>query len=74
MIKNDQQTVPKQDAGENVVISSAPNAKLKNKGTRRSSKNSESGSDGRQIWKCENCQCQFYLMESFIQVELCEVR
>ena len=56
MNKNDQHTVPKQDAGENVVISSAPNAKQKNKGTRRGSKNSESGSDGREPWKCEDCE------------------
>ena len=32
---------------ENVAISSAPITKLKNKGTRRGSKNSESGSDVR---------------------------
>ena len=30
--------------------------KLKNKGTRRGSKNSESGSDVREAWKCEDCK------------------
>ena len=41
MSENDQYTGPKQDTGENVAISSAPITKLKNKGTRRGSKNSE---------------------------------
>ena len=50
MIEN-QHTVPKQDVGKNVVVSSAPNAKLNNKGTRRGNNNSESGSDGRESWK-----------------------
>ena len=48
MSENDQHTGPKQDTGENVAISSAPITKLKNKGTRRGSKNSESGSDVRE--------------------------
>ena len=47
---------PKQDTGENVAISSAPITKLKNNGTRRGSKNSESGSDVREAWKCEDCE------------------
>ena len=51
--------MPKQNTGENVVISSAPIAKLKNKGTRRGSKNSELGSDGREAWKCEDCEIIF---------------
>ena len=34
MIENYQHAEPKQDAGENVVISSAPNAKLNNNGHR----------------------------------------
>ena len=54
--ENDQHSDPKQDSGENVAISSAPITKLKNKGTRRGSKNSESGSDVREAWKCEDCE------------------
>ena len=46
---HNQHTGPKQDTGENVAISSAPIAKLKNMGTQRGSKNSESGSDGRSL-------------------------
>ena len=56
MSENDQHTGPKQDIGENVALSSAPITNLKNKGTRRGSKNSESGSDGREAWKCEDCE------------------
>ena len=48
MSENDQHSGLKQDIGENVAISSAPITKLKNKGTRRGSKNSESGSDVRE--------------------------
>ena len=56
MSENDQHGGPKQDTGENVAISSAPITKLKNKGTRRGSKNSESGSDVTEAWKCEDCE------------------
>ena len=56
MSENDQHIGPKQDTGENVVISSAPIAKLKNKGTRRGRKNCELGSDGREAWKCKDCE------------------
>ena len=48
MSENDQHSGLKQDIGENVAISSAPITKQKNKGTRRGSKNSESGSDVRE--------------------------
>ena len=48
MSENDQHTGPKQDTGENVAISGASITKLKNKGTQRGSKNSESGSDVRE--------------------------
>ena len=54
MSENDQHTGPNQDTGENVAISSAPIIKRKNKGTRRRRKNSESGSDGREAYKCED--------------------
>ena len=56
MSENDRHGGPKQDTGENVAISSAPITKLKNNGTRRGSKNSESGSDVREAWKCEDCK------------------
>ena len=49
MNENDQHSGSKQDSGENVATSSAPITKLKNKGTRRGSKNSESGSDVRSL-------------------------
>ena len=56
MSENNQHTGPKQDTGENVAISSTPITKLKNKGTRRGSKNSELGSDVREARKCEDCK------------------
>ena len=56
MSESDQHSGPKQDTSENVAISSAPISKLKNKGTRRGSKNFESGSDVREAWKCEDCE------------------
>ena len=54
--ENGQHIGPKQDTGENVAISRAPIIKLKNNGTRRGSKNSESESDVREAWKCEDCE------------------
>ena len=59
MNENDQHSGPKQDSGENVAISSAPITKQKNKGTQRGSKNSESGSNVREAWKCEDCEKVF---------------
>ena len=56
MSENYQHSGPKQDTGENVAISSAPTTKLKNKGSRRGSKNYESGSDVREASKCEECE------------------
>ena len=56
MSENYQHTGPKQDTGKNLAISSASITKLKNKGTWRGSKNSESGSNVREAWKCEDCE------------------
>ena len=66
--ENDQHSSPKQDSGENVAISSTPITKLKNKGTRRGSKNSESGSDVREAWKCEDCKKIFKIEKDRVRV------
>ena len=75
MSENDQYTGPKQDTGENVAISSAPITKLKNKGTHRGSKNSESGSDVREAWKCEDYEKIFKSeKERMLECEYCGYR
>ena len=75
MSENDQHTSPKQDTGENVAISSAPITKLKNKGTRRGSKISESGSDVREAWKCEDYEKIFKSeKDRMLECEYCGYR
>ena len=68
MSESDQHIVigPKQDTGENVAISSTSITKLKNKGTRRGSKNSESGSDVREAWKP---RCMWFCLKCKPKIE-----
>ena len=73
MSENDQYKGPKQDTGENVANSSASITKLKNKGTRRGSKNSESGSDVREA--CEDCEKIFKSeKDRMLECEYCRNR
>ena len=72
MSENNQHTGPKQDTGENVAISSAAITKIKNKGTRRGRKNSESGSDGRELdAKCNSKEVKEIVRQEMDALHTC---